>query len=263
MGISGKIFSRPVWIIILLVLCLTPESPAADTDRRAEKQWDIQIDPLTGAPRIIRGRKSPLLTLSEISRWDRARVTGVGPLLVRKYKALLQINPEDLRLKGAERLEGTWYLSYWQTHLGLILYESSLGFSIDGRGRVDSLGALIYPQVRVPEQSIIPRAKALALAVEQVPDFNKQAYRVMAESTLIYPERKPDRVDYYRVYAFNFFPEKPLHPASAIGGWAVFIDSQTGRVVHRQPLLKPMGCCVPENWTPPRPEEVYKGILGN
>jgi hypothetical protein len=128
---------------------------------------------------------------------------------------------------------------------------------------VVSLGALIYPGVAVPECSPISRDKALAVARKQIPDFKKGNYQVRAENTVIYPDRQKDRVDYYQAYAFNFFPEKALHPASAVGGWAVFVDSRTGRVIQRQPLFKPMGCCVPENWTPPRAEEVYRGILGN
>jgi hypothetical protein len=58
------------------------------------------------------------------------------------------------------------------------------------------------------------------------------------------------------VYAFNFFPEKALHPASTVGGWAVFVDSQTGKVALFEALLKPLGCCVPEDWVPPKPEEM-------
>ena len=84
----------------------------------------------------------------------------------------------------------------------------------------------------------------------------------MAESRLIYPDRKAERIDYYQVYAFNFFPEKALHPASAVGGWAVLVDTQTGRPVLVQTLFKPMGCCVPENWTPPKIEDDYKGNFG-
>jgi hypothetical protein len=96
----------------------------------------------------------------------------------------------------------------------------------------------------------------MKIGQSQVKDFKKLKCKLLAESTLIYPARKTDSVDYYRVYAFNFFPEKALHPASTVGGWAVFVDSQTGKVVLFETLLKPMGCCVPEDWVPPKPEEM-------
>ncbi len=218
---------------------------------------------MTGAPLTIRGGKKPLLKIDNVSRLSRERITGIGPLLAKKYASLLKIGPDQLRLKGAERISGTWYVSYWQTFKGLIIYESSLGFSIDPQGRVVSLGAILYPKVQVPEKTVIDRERALKTARDRIADFKKYEYRLLAESTVIYPERTAGGVTYYRAYAFNFFPKKALHPASVVGGWAVFVDTQTGKPVLEQTLFKPMGCCVPENWTPPKAEDVYKGILGN
>ena len=37
---------------------------------------------------------------------------------------------------------------------------------------------------------------------------------LLTESVLIYPVKKTNSIDYYRVYVFNFFPEKALHPAT-------------------------------------------------
>jgi hypothetical protein len=252
---------------VLLSSLLVLGNPAVQAktvkESSAENRLSIKWDPLTGAPLTMRGKKGPILEIGPTSGLNRAQITRVGPLLVKKYGALLKIRWDQMRLKGAECISGNWYVSYWQTTQGLIIYESSLGFSIDPQGRVVSLGALLYPGVRVPEQVIIDREKALSVAREHVPDFAKADYRLLAESLVIYPDRKAERVDYYKVYAFNFFPQKALHPASVVGGWAVFVDTQTGKVVQRQTLFKPMGCCVPENWTPPKAEEVYKGILGH
>lgn len=223
----------------------------------------ISWDSLTRSPLIIRGLKAPLLEISHLSRLNRAQITMTGPLVVKKYAALLKIQPDQLRLKGAEKISGTWYLSYWQTFQGTIIYESSLGFSIDPQGRVASMGTLIYPQVRVSNHPGISREKALRIAREQIQDFKKFDYRLLAENMVIFPERKTDSITYYRVYAFNFFPKKALDPTSVVGGWAVFVDSQTGKVVQIQTLYKPLGCCVPENWTPPKSEDLYKGIFGD
>lgn len=236
---------------------------AGETDPYKGNSLSIKWDSVTGAPLTIRGGKKPLLKIDNVSRLSRERITGIGPLLVKKYASLLKIGPDQLRLKAAERISGTWYVSYWQTFKGLIIYESSLGFSIDPQGRVVSLGAILYPKVQVPDKTCIDRERALKTAQTRIADFKKYEYRLLAESTIIYPERTAGGVTYYRAYAFNFFPKKALHPASVVGGWAVFVDTQTGKPVLEQTLFKPMGCCVPENWTPPKAEDVYKGILGN
>ncbi|RPH85961.1 MAG: hypothetical protein EHM75_08970 [Desulfobacteraceae bacterium] len=240
-----------------------PIPARSETATIGGQKVSVKWDPLTGAPLTIRGEGRPLLEVKAVSKISRDRITQVGPLLVKQYQQVLPIQPDHLRLKAAEKVYDTWYVSYWQTVKGVIIYESSLGFSIDSRGRIYSLGALLYPRVQLPETNKIPRERALRIAQRQIPDYEKSDYRLLADNVIIYPERKTGGVEYYRVYAFNFFPRKALHPASVVGGWAVFVDTQTGKVVFVQTLFKPLGCCVPENWVPPKPEDLYKGMFGN
>ena len=230
--------------------------PDDETIRYKGQLLSIRRDPLTQAPLIMRGIDVNLLELKNFSKLSRKEITNTGIPLVSKYQSLLQIEPDQLKLKGAEKISDTWYVSYWQTFQGVILYESSLGFSIDSHGRIKSLGALIYPKVQAPVTSKISHEKALEIGKNQIKEFKKLKCRLVAESILIYPVRKINSVDYYRVYAFNFFPEKALHPATTEGGWAVFVDSQTGKVALFETLMKPLGCCVPEDWVPPKPEEM-------
>jgi len=247
---------------ILLFLLLLPGSVLGsggsdyETVNYKGQKLSILRDSLTQAPLIMRGIDANLLELKNFSKLSRKEITHTGPLLVSKYQPLLQIGPDQLKLKGAEKISDTWYVSYWQTFQGVILYESSLGFSIDSHGRIKSLGALIYPKVQAPVTSKISHEKALKIGQGQIKDFKKLKCRLVAESILIYPVRKTNSVDYYRVYAFNFFPEEALHPATTEGGWAVFVDSQNGKVVLFEILMKPLGCCVPEDWVPPKPEEM-------
>jgi len=210
---------------------------------------------LTQAPVIIRGIESNLLEIKNFSKLSREEITYTGPILANKYKSLLQIEPDQLKLKGAEKISDTWYVSYWQTFQGVIIYESSLGFSIDSRGNIKSLGALLYPQVQAPITSRVSHEEALKTGQGQIKDFKKLKCILLAESVLIYPVKKKGSIDYYRVYAFNFFPKEALHPASVVGGWAVFIDTQTGKKVLYEELLKPLGCCIPEDWVPPKLED--------
>ncbi len=222
------------------------------------QKLSIQWDSLTHSPLVIRAVESNLLEIKNISKLSRKEITYTGPVLVNKYKPLLQIEPDKLRLKGAEKISDTWYVSYWQTFGGVIIYESSLGYAIDSRGRIKSLGALLYPKVQAPVNNKVSHQEALKIGQAQIKDFKKLKCILLAESILIYPIKKKNSIDYYRVYAFNFFPQEALHPASVVGGWAVFVDTQTGKVVLFEELLKPLGCCIPEDWVPPKPEEMMK-----
>jgi hypothetical protein len=230
--------------------------PDDETIRYKGQRLSIKWDPLTRAPLIIRGIESNLLEIKNFSKLSRKEITHTGPLLVNKYQSLLQIEPDQMKLKGAEKISDTWYVSYWQTFQGVIIYESSLGFSIDPQGCIKSLGALLYPNVQAPRASKISHEEALKIGQKQIKNYKKLRCRLLAENVLIYPVKKKSSIDYYRVYAFNFFPQEALHPASVVGGWAVFIDTQTGKRVLYEELLKPLGCCIPEDWVPPKPEEM-------
>ena len=259
---KAKFISSILLALITALIFLTglglagSERLDGETLRYKGQLLSIRRDPLTQAPLIMRGIDTNLLELKNFSKLSRKEITLSGPLLVNKYQSLLQIGPDQLKLKGAEKISDTWYVSYWQAFRGVILYESSLGFSIDSHGRIKSLGAYLYPNVQAPVMSKISHEKALKIGQGQIKDFKKLKCKLVAESILIYPARKTNSVDYYRVYAFNFFPEEALHPATTEGGWAVFVDSQTGKVVLFEILMKPLGCCVPEDWVPPKPEEM-------
>jgi len=230
--------------------------PEYETFNYKGQKLSILRDSLTQTPVIIRGIESNLLEIKNFSKLSREEITHTGPILANKYKSLLQIEPDQLKLKGAEKISDTWYVSYWQTFRDMIIYESSLGFSIDSRGRIKSMGALIYPQVQAPVTSKVGHDEALKIGQNEIKDFKKLKCFLLAESVLIYPVKKTSSIDYYRVYAFNFFPKEALHPASVVGGWAVFIDTQTGKKVLYEELLKPLGCCVPEDWVPPKLEDM-------
>jgi Zn-dependent metalloprotease len=243
-------------LFLLLSPVLGSGRPEYETVNYKGQKLSILKDSLTQAPVIIRGIDSNLLEIKNFSKLSREEITHTGPILVNKYKSLLQIEPDQLKLKGAEKIGDTWYVSYWQTFHGVIIYESSLGFSIDSRGNIKSMGALLYPKVQAPVASKVNHEEALKIGQSQVKDFKKLKCFLLAESIIIYPVKKKSSIDYYRVYAFNFFPQEALHPASVVGGWAVFIDTQTGKKVLYEELLKPLGCCIPEDWVPPKLEDM-------
>ena len=137
---------RLILIVCLIVLWENGARSWAEEIPFQGNRLSIKWDSMTGAPLTIRGEKSPLFKIGQVSKLSRARITRIGPILVKKYAPILKIRPDQLRLKAAERTSGNWYVSYWQTFQGTIIYESSLGFSIDPKGRVVSLGAILYPE---------------------------------------------------------------------------------------------------------------------
>ncbi len=239
-------------VVLLLAglagLAAPADAAAADgaaVVRRNGRDLAIEVDPQTRAPRTVRAIGAPLLEVPGAAALSRADVAAIGPRLVAAYGDLLGIGPGQIRLDAADNVAGAWYLSYRQVADGLDVHDSSLGFSIDPSGRIESLGARLYPGARAPGGPGIGREKALAAARGRIPDFREMDYGLRSESVLIYPERRARSVAYHRAYVFRFFPGKATHPAGAAEGWAVYVDAGSGEVVGAQPLFKPLGCCLP------------------
>lgn len=214
------------------------------------KALDVTWDEITRAPMTVSAVGCDLLVVKGIEGMDRGGVLDIGTLLVNKYRHLLRVRPEHLVLRRAEKSDGSWFVSYRQAVRGLAVYDSSLGFSIDPDGRVRSLGAILYPDARVSPVPRLGREHALKIARAKLRETGESDHALSAESVAIYPERRPGAVEFHRAYIFNFFARKETHPGSVANGRAIFVDGMTGRILKSQPLFKPLGCCLPGDWTP-------------
>lgn len=251
------------WIAVGLALFLASRLGAESIEVIRFKGQDFQVkrDPLTQSPVIIRGIDRPIVILKGTQ--TRSRVIQSGIMVINRLNPLLPLTPKQIRLKSAEKIGGLWYVSYWQTAGDFIVYGSSLGFSPDRRGRILTTGSVIYPNIQVPASFKVDRDLALQTSIRSIKDFQKQGYKLLTENLIIYPDRKATPPRYYLVYVFNFFPPpEALHPASPQAGWGIFVDTQTGKIVDRQTLFKPLGCCVPEESPPLNTQELYKSQIG-
>jgi hypothetical protein len=216
---------------------------------------------LTRLPVTIRAKNRPIVTLKGAQ--TRSRVVQSGALVLDGLYPLLPFTAKEIRLRSAEKIDGLWYVSFWQVAGGYIVYGSSLGFNPDRRGRIFSTGSVLYSDITVPTSIKVGRQRSLEIAIRSIRDYHQLGYKLLAENIVIYPDRKVTPPRFFQVYAFNFFPPpQALHPASPEAGWGIFVDTQTGKIVDRQTLFKPLGCCVPEEGPPLNVEELYKSQIG-
>ncbi len=237
-------FALPGAVVLSFLLLPVPGETFQTGDRQIHingQSLELTWDALTRSPQTITGVGSDLLEAKNIQRLTKREINDIGALLVSKYGFLLKVRPEHLLLRKAEKSAGSWHVSYQQTVRGLTVYESSLGFSIDPEGRIKSLDAILYPDARAPASTKIGRKQALKVARNCLQKDGNTKYRLQEESVAIYPERKAGTVDYRRVYIFNLFRRNLTPPVSPDGGYAVFVDAQTGKVVRTQALLMPTG----------------------
>jgi len=209
--------------------------------RLLEVEWDA----VTGAPRRIAAVGADLLEVKNADALGAREVGEIGLLLVRRYAGLLRVAPGQLVLKKVERAGGSWYVAYAQKVGGLEVAGSSLGFSIDPAGRIPSLGALLYPDARVPAGPRMGRGRALARAREHLARAGSGAVSLEEAREVLFPLRSAASVEYVRAFRFDLVPEGRQDPAAAAKGYAVFVDAASGRVVHAETRVRSFGCCLP------------------
>ena len=235
---------RPSLVLSCLAFLLLPATvytfQAGDRHIHLNGQsLEVTWDALTRSPQTITAVGSDLLEVKNIARLTKKEINDIGALLVSKYGFLLKVGPEHLILKKAEKTDGIWHVKYQQMVRGIIVHDSSLGFSIDPEGRIRSLGAILYPDARPPRHAKVHRKQALKAARNRLKEAEATEYRLQEESVAIYPERKDSAIDYRQVYIFNLFRRNGGGSVSPTGGYSVFVDAQTGKVVRTQALLMP------------------------
>lgn len=252
----GKVvFPAAVAFFLLLSPVLAKEFHVGDRHVSLNGQsLEVTWDTLTLAPQTITAVGSDLLEIKNIAVLTKREINDIGALLVSKYVLLLKVRPEHLVLKKAEKTAGIWHVNYQQVVRGVAVYDSSLEFSIDPEGHIKSLDAMLYPNARAPGSVKILRAEAQKAAHGSLSEAERKEYRLKAETVAIFPERKAGAVDYRQVYIFNLTPRKNGKTPAA-GGYSLFVDAQTGKVVRAQASLKRNGCSPPKDEIP---EDTYQ-----
>ncbi len=210
----------------------------------------IKIDPITGLTRIIKG--DPYITVLRGFDLDNLKEKGA----IRSMQSLisllgnyLEVEIEELKFAGMERIGGSWFISFWQTYGGVIVFESSIGFSIDPGGGVPSIGALLHKGLKafdLPTKASISLKEAKEVAIAHLREREPLAYKLAAYQLILYPMEKGGRViDYYLAYILNFYYPEEFRVTRSQAGWVCFVDAVTGKILNVQSLVAIASCCTP------------------
>ncbi len=207
----------------------------------------IKIDRLSGLPRIVRGLPSVMVLkdfdskgLNEQGAWK------ILTTLLSLFKHYLDLDVQEFKLIDMQRVESTWYISFWQTYGGVIIYESSLGFSIGPKGDIPSIGLLLHKahkELHLPTRAKLSLKEATAIAKAYLRKSEPWEHNLLAYQLIIYPMKREGKVDYYLAYILNLVsPEDRVVGSSRIG-WACFVDAVTGQIVDAHYMLAIPNCC--------------------
>lgn len=212
-----------------------------------DQRVKIKIDRLSGLPRLVRGLPSAIVLknfdpngLNEQGAW---RILAT---LLSLFKSHLGMGVEEFKFTAMDRVENNWYISFWQTYGGVIIYESSLGFSIGPKGDIPSIGMLLHKahkELHLPTRAKLSLKEATAIAKAYLRKNEPWEHKLQAYQLIIYPMKREGGVDYYLAYILNLVsPEDRVVGSSRIG-WTCFVDAVTGQIVDAHYMLAIPNCC--------------------
>jgi hypothetical protein len=176
----------------------------------------IKIDPLSGLPRIIKGKPNILkLENLDLRNLTEEAARKAMTALLSLLEDYLAVGIDELQFGGMKHVGDSWYISFWQTYEGVIIYESSIGFSIGPEGEISL-------------------------------DKEPYDYEFVAYQLIVYPmRRKEEVVGYYLAYILNFYYPEEIRVTRSRAGWVCFVDAVTGEIIDVQNLLAIASCCMP------------------
>ncbi len=250
-GIWGFTSNLPFLTIFLPFLLLPislPCLPSVEAKEWEEIQFrgmklSIKRDPITQAPMIINGLQYNIGRYIKKKDWEKKEQIEAGKKFIGDLFPILKLDPKDLEIKSIDKVESDWFLSYWQLYRGVLIYDSTVGFSIDRKGNIHSMGALIHPNIEMDVTPKISEQEASRIAFKHL---RKKGWKLFASRLVVYPKRKGTHLSYELVYALNLFPaESVKQPLLEGGGYAYFVNAKNGKTVHHEEILSLLGCCAP------------------
>ncbi len=215
----------------------------------SDRRIRIKIDPVTSLPRIIKG--NPYITVLKDLDLDAFNEQGAWKAMAFLISLLgdyLNVDIDELKFAGMENIGGSWYISFWQTYGGVIIFESSIGFSIDSRGGIPSVGVLLHnahKAIDLPTQAKITLKEAKEIAIDHLIEREPYEYIFVAYQLVIYPLKNGEGVlDYSLSYILNFYYPEDIRATRARAGWVCFVSAVTGEIVDLQRLMVIASCCM-------------------
>jgi Zn-dependent metalloprotease len=194
---------------------------------RTGEGWSVRWNPVTGTARLVTGRT---LALPGVKRLTKENIERACLDFVAANADLLKSEPGQLRLAGAVRAGGRWYVGFKQTYKGVPVLGGQLKMSFTRDDRLIMFGSDVYPDVAAETIPKVDKKEAMGLARA---DCRQTAGndRISEPQLHILPVRRSEGFDYLLCWKLHIF--QPVIRKK----WQYLIDASSGRIVSRRNVL--------------------------
>ena len=184
-----------------------------------------------------------------------------------EHKEVFKVEPEDLKLVSAKKINKRWYVKYGQYYKGIPVHNATVGLDSSENGRVGAYAANYHPDIKVSTKPKVNLEDATNKAIKTYKEKNYSKLKMKDDILIIYPEKVEDKIIYHLAWKFMIVGEE-LDPeiekyfiVDALDG--KIIQSYSARFPGAQVTGTVKGEIYPENPTDPISTMPIKNVYVN
>ena len=121
---------------------------------------------------------------------------------LKEHKELFEIEPEDLKLVSAKKINKRWHVKYGQYYKGIPVHNATVGLDSSENGKVSSYASNYQPNIDVPTEPKVKLNEAIGIA--KATNTGKDSEKLKEENStlIIYPEKTKDKIINHLAWKF-------------------------------------------------------------
>ncbi len=128
---------------------------------------------------------------------------------LREHKELFEIEPEDLKMISAKKINKRWYIKYGQYYKGIPVHNATVGLDSSENGKVSSYASNYQPKIETPTEPMVTLEKSVDMAKRTYPEKDSQRLKKKDSSLIVYPEKAESKITYHLAWKFMLAGEEP------------------------------------------------------
>jgi len=128
---------------------------------------------------------------------------------LKEHKELFEVEPEDLKMVSAKKINNKWYVKYGQYYKGIPVQNATVGLDSSENGKVSSYASNYQLNIEVPTEPRVKLEKAVEIAKETYSIKDSQGLKEKDSTLIIYPEKAEDKIIHHLAWKFMLSGELP------------------------------------------------------
>jgi Zn-dependent metalloprotease len=128
---------------------------------------------------------------------------------LKEHKDFFEVEPEDLKMVSAKKINKRWYVKYGQYYKGIPVHNATVSLESSKNGKVSSYAANYQPDIKVLTEPKVSLEKAVDTAKKTYPEKDSQKLKKKESILIIYPENAEGKIIHHLSWRFMLAGKQP------------------------------------------------------